>query len=67
MSEVIVVALGLECLDKLFVMHFLSKLMSEFKEGEEGSIKVSGMGCALECGDSNQCRECVGCAVITRD
>ena len=29
-SEVIVVASGLERLDKVFVMHFLSELMGEF-------------------------------------
>ena len=25
------------------------------------------MDCALECGDSSRCRECVGCVVVTRD
>ena len=65
--EVIVVASGLEHLDKVIVMCFLSELVSKFEKREEGNVKVSGMGCALECRDSDWCRECVGCVVIIRD
>ena len=66
-GEVVVVASGLERLDKVVVTCFLSELVSEFEEGEEGNIEVSGMGCVLECRDSSQCWECVGSVVVTRD
>ena len=61
------VASGLERLDEVIVTRFLSELMSEFEEREEGNVKVSGMGCALEYRDSDQCRECVSCVVVIRD